>query len=146
MPTYIVSKSDLEKLARGRSLSNRSFAVLDEESDLDEVTDGHLSDNQILAVLNREDTVLGKRVSGRSLTHLFFSMLYLGLFIGFLITTIAVDMPSNKHKVFLAGTILFGAVSLCLFIWWMSEWYRYRYKCMKVVKELPTYDATIQFD
>jgi len=118
---YVVSKSDLKKLASGRSSGNRSFAVS-----------------------NGEELDLDKRASGHSSIHLIFAMLYLGLFIGFLITTIAVDMPTNKHTVFIAGTILFGAVSLFLLIWW---WIATKVNVLlKGIKKWPTYEDTVQID
>ena len=166
MSIFIVSKSDMKKIARGGKPSNRSFVVLDgeeiglnkrisgysggtpsldvvsEELDLREGAGGYSSDNQIFAVLNEEESNLDERPGAKFPTHLAFAILYLGLFIGFLITTIAVDMASNKHKVFLTGTILFGAIALCLFMWWLGE----QYKCIKQIENLPTHDETVQID
>ena len=145
---YVVSKSDLDKLARGRSSSNRSFALLDgEELDLDELAGGHSSSHRSFAVLDGEELYLderAKRASGPSSMHLSFAMLYLGLFIGFLITTIAVDMSTNKHTVFIVGTILFGAVSLWLWIWW---WFATK-QCIprERIQKWPTYEDAVQID
>ena len=142
---YVVSKSDLKKLASGRSSGNRSLALLDgEELGLDKRASGRSSGNRSFAVSNGEELDLDKRASGHSSIHLIFAMLYLGLFIGFLITTIAVDMPTNKHTVFIAGTILFGAVSLFLLIWW---WIATKVNVLlKGIKKWPTYEDTVQID
>ena len=166
---YVVSKSDLDKLARGRSSSHRSLALLDgeeldwdkrasgrssgnrsfavlngEELDLDELASGPYSSNLSFAVLTGEESDLDERASGPSTIHLSFAMLYLGLFIGFLMTTIAVDMPNNKHTVFVAGTIVFGAVSLWLWIWW---WFATKRNIPpKKIEKWPTYEDAVQID
>ena len=147
---YVVSKSDLKKLAGSRLLSDRSFSVVDgEELDLDKLASGHLSDKQSFAVVDEAELNSNERAklnSGHPSKYLYFSMLYLGLFIGFLITTIAVDMSTNKHKhlIFIVGTILFGAVALFLFIWWLMI-YR-QHIPHEQIKELPTYEDVVQID
>jgi len=166
---YVVSKSDLKKLAGGRSSSNRSFAVLNgEELDLDERAIGPSSSNRSFAALDGEELYLDERASApsssnrsfvvldgeeldvdehaseHSVVHLSFAMLYLGLFIGFLITTIAVSMPNNKHTVFVIGTIVFAAVSLWLWIWWLFT--TKRNIPPKKIQKLPTYEDTVQID
>jgi len=63
-----------------------------------------------------EESDLDEVVSDRPLSYRSFTMLYLGLFIGFLITTITVAMPTNRRRVFIFGTIAFGVVSLWCWI------------------------------
>jgi hypothetical protein len=143
---YVISKPDLKKLAtKGKLSNNRSFSVLDgEELDLEKLANDNLSDNRSFAVLNKAELDSGERVKPvrhHATIHLYFAMLYLGLFIGFLIALMAVNMPSRKHTVFIIGTILFGAISLALFIWWWMRNY-------KDIQPQPTYtyDDVIQID
>ncbi len=145
---YVVSKSDLKKLAKSDLSSKPSYSMLDgEELDIDKLSNSNLTSNRSFAVLNKAEVDSGesiKPVNRHSLIYLCFALLYLGLFIGFLIALIAVDMPSRKHTVFIVGTLLFGAVSLALFIWW---WMRTSKDIpQKQIQELPTYDDTVQFD
>ena len=142
---YVISKSDLKKLSSGQSLNNRNFAMLDgEELDLEKLASGQLSSNRSFTVLDKAELDSAehvKRAGGNLSIYFYFSMLYLGLFIGFLIATIAVDMPHRKHIVFVIGTILFGAVSLLLLIWWWLI-------TDKEIKPQPTYTAedAVQID
>lgn len=146
--SFVVTKSDLKKLASGQLSSRQSFAVLDgEELDLDEYSSGYSSGIRSFAVLNAEESDLDERAKpagGHPSTYLYFAMLYLGLFIGFLIATIAADMSSKKHLVFLAGTILFGLVSLFSWIWWYIK--TRQHIPDEHMKELPTYDDALQID
>ncbi len=145
---YVISKSDLKKLSKGKLSNNRRFSVLNgEELDLEKIANDNLPGNHSFAVLNKAELDLDERVKSagsHSSIHLYFAMLYLGLFIGFLIALIAVDMPSRKHMVFIGGTILFGAVTLFLFIlWWIIT---KRNGPDKQMQELSTCDDTVQFD
>jgi len=147
---YVISKSDLKKLAGGQLSNNRSFAVLDgEELDWDKLADGHPSGKRSFTVLDGEELYLdkrAKRTGGHPSIQFYFAMLYLGLFIGFLITTLAVDMSTNKHKhmIFIAGTILFGVVALFLFIWWWTT--NSQHVPNEPIKKMPTYEDVVQID
>jgi hypothetical protein len=145
---YVISKSDLKKLGKSNVASNRSLATLDgEELDLDKLANANLSSNRSFAVLDRAELDSGERVkhtSRYSSVFLNFAMMYLGLFIGFLIALIAVDMPFRKHVVFIIGTLLFGVIFLVLFIWWWTI--TYRDVPHKKIQESPTYDDTLQWD
>ena len=145
----VVSRSDSKKFAGSRLSGKRNFVVLDgEELDLNKRVSSHSSGNWIFAIVNEEEEELDldERPSSHSpiqfSIHILYAMLYLGLSIGFLITTIAVDMPSNKLRVFIAGTVIFGAVFLFLLIWW---WTKYNTP-PKQTKKLPNHDEGLQID
>jgi hypothetical protein len=117
----VVSKSDLDELGDGHLPRYRTLRMLyGEELDLDELARGHSSSIRDFVVLYGKESDLAELASNAS-NNRFFAMLYSGLFIGFLIPTILIDMPTNRYKLFLAGTIMFGAVALwCWVRWWMA--------------------------